>query len=461
MIAARHDTIAAISTAPGLGAIGVIRISGPAALDITSRAFSKDLRQAKGYSLHFGQIRNGEKLLDEVVVAVFRAPKSFTKEDVCEISFHGSPYILREALELFTSLGARLAEPGEFTQRAYLNGAMDLAQAEAVADLIASSTAKAHELALKQLKGGVSNEIKRLRGELLDLTSLFELELDFGEEDVEFADRERLQGLIAHIIGITRRLASSFKLGNAIKEGIGTVIAGRPNAGKSTLLNALLQEERAIVSDIAGTTRDTIEAQLVIEGVQFRLIDTAGIREAQDTIEAIGVERTFASIAQAQILVYVYDASALPQDQVQADLAQLQREGLQTLVIANKIDKLYQLHDHLMEQALASIPPSHIGISNKEGQVFGHDSLRKQLYESGIGEASNEAVIISNIRHHQALQSAAISLEEAQTSLQAGLSQELVAIDIRHAIHHLGTITGEITTDEVLGNIFGKFCIGK
>ncbi len=458
---ASTDTIVAISTAPGIGAIGMIRLSGPKAIEIVNLVFSKDIMSAKGYTLHFGQIMQNEKLLDEVVVSVFRNPRSFTREDVCEISFHGSPFILQEALKLFVEKGARLAQAGEFTQRAFLNGAMDLAQAEAVADLIASSSAKAHEIALQQLKGGVSKEIKRLRQELLDLTSLFELELDFGEEDVEFADRPKLLSLIAHIQNITQHLADTFRLGNAIKEGITTVIAGRPNAGKSTLLNALLQEERAIVSDIPGTTRDTIEAQLVIEGVQFRLVDTAGIREAQDQIEAIGVERTYASIAQAQILVYVYDVSDLNQEDVESDLEKLHRDGLTVIVVANKMDSIWNQTCSVQEEAIPHLPLNHVQTSNIEAHRHSLDNLREALYQRGLGDSNQQEVIISNVRHYQALVSAAESLSEASNGLESGLSQELVALDIRHAIHYLGEITGEITTDEVLGNIFGKFCIGK
>lgn len=462
-----HDTIAAIATPTGLGAIGVIRVSGPDAITLTDRAFSGKLAAAAGHTAVFGRFKRLDgTVLDEVLVTVLRAPRSFTREDTCEISFHGSPYILREAMQVLADLGARPALPGEFTQRAYLNGALDLAQAEAVADLIASTSARAHTIALQQLRGGVSNEIARLRADLLHFTSLLELELDFAEEDVEFADRGQLLALVGRIRALTLRLAESFRLGNAIKEGIATVIAGRPNAGKSTLLNALLQEDRAIVSDIPGTTRDTIEEALVIEGLLFRLIDTAGIREAQDTIEAIGVERTLASIAKAQVLVYLYDPHTTSADERDADLARLLQPGLQVVVVRNKCD----VAGGLAVAAAAGggsgsgsgleVLPGEVLISAREG--MGLDGLRAALLAAGGLDADHAGeVVISNVRHLQALQKAAAALESAEGAILGGLTQELVALDIRLAVHHLGEITGEITTDEVLGNIFSKFCIGK
>ncbi|MCL4103874.1 UNVERIFIED_CONTAM: hypothetical protein GTU68_029191 [Idotea baltica] len=450
----KQDTIVAISTPPGLGAIGLVRVSGPEAIAIVDRVFSKDILEAKGYSLHFGQILNNGDPLDEVLVSVFRGPRSFTKEDVCEISFHGSPYILREALSLFNREGARLAQPGEFTQRAYLNGAMDLAQAEAVADLIASTSARAHAMALRQMKGGVSDEIRKLRHELLQFTSLLELELDFGEEDVEFANRDQLLALVQRIRALSTSLAETFRLGNAIKEGIVTVIAGRPNAGKSTLLNALLKEERAIVSDIPGTTRDTIEENLILEGLNFRLIDTAGIRDATDTIEALGVARTFEKVAGASVLVYVYDVATTSQEAVASDLASLDREGLEVLVLANKVDLLEA-------DALNQLPAEHHPLVAQDSGT-GLDQVRNALVAAGGAQSVDaDSVIISNVRHYEALRKASASLGEAEGALEMEMTQELIALDIRHAIHYLGEITGEITTDEVLGNIFSKFCIGK
>ena len=473
-----HDTIIAIATPQGEGAIGVIRLSGSNAIKMVNKVFSKDLELAQGYSVHFGKISVTEEgltsqslkdvagdepqstTLDEVLLTVFRAPKSYTKEDVVEISFHGSPFILSEALNLFINAGARLAKPGEFTQRAFLNGALDLAQAEAVADLIASESAAAHSLAMGQLKGGVSNEISKLRSELLDFVSLIELELDFGEEDVEFADREKLLQLIQKIMGIAARLADSFKLGNALKNGIVTVIAGRPNAGKSTLLNALLGEDRAIVSDLPGTTRDTIEETLVIEGVMFRLIDTAGIREAQDKIEAIGVQRTMEKIGQAAILLYLYDAVGLSQEEVAKDLAQFKREDMEVIAVANKEDLVHRLHDSQIPDWFAQLPAGHLIVSAESGSRL--EELKQRLYQAGVGQGKKtEKVIISNVRHYQALKLAGEALASAEFAIREGLSGELIALDIRLAIHRLGEITGEITTDEVLGHIFGKFCIGK
>lgn len=448
----QQDTIVAISTPPGLGAIGLIRLSGPEAVAIVDKVFSKNIAQAKGYTLHYGQIHKDGDLLDDVVVSVFRGPRSYTKEDTCEISFHGSPFILREALGLFANCGARLAEPGEFTQRAYLNGAMDLAQAEAVADLIASTSSRAHDLAMRQMRGGVSDEIRRLRDRLLHFTSLLELELDFAEEDVEFAERSQLLDLVSRIRVLANSLAETFRLGNAIKEGIVTVIAGRPNAGKSTLLNALLREERAIVSDIPGTTRDTIEENIVLEGLNFRLIDTAGIRDATDKIEAIGVERTLEKVAGASVLLYVYDVVETSADEVAADLAALEREGLTTLVLANKVD--------LVEEGL-DLADGHLPLAaNRPGP--GLEGVKDALVKAGGALAlDGDSVIISNVRHYEALRKAGGSLGEAEEGIEMGMTQELVALDIRHAIHYLGEITGEITTDEVLGNIFSKFCIGK
>lgn len=455
-----QDTIVALSTPSGVGALGLVRLSGPDAVEIVNRVFSKDISAARGYSLHYGQVLQDGKVLDDVVASVFRGPKSFTREDTVEISFHGSPYILHQAIDLLTESGARLANPGEFTQRAFLNGGLDLAQAEAVADLIASSSKAAHDLAINQLRGGVSKKISELRSELLNFTSLIELELDFGEEDVEFADRDQLLALIHRIHALITQLADSFRLGNAIVQGIPTVIAGRPNAGKSTLLNHLLQEERAIVSEIPGTTRDTIEESLVINGVQFRIIDTAGIREAQDTIEAIGVERTMEKIGRADILVYLFDVENTSVAEAEADLAKLRREGLTIVVAGNKLDRLDHLKENHSQFLSDKLPPGALLVSAKDGR--GISELKEQLYQHAIGNARpGEEVIISNVRHYRALEKAGASLTEAAEGIEMGMTQELVALDIRHAIHYLGEITGAIVVDEVLGNIFSKFCIGK
>jgi tRNA modification GTPase len=329
-----------------------------------------------------------------------------------------------------------------------------------VADLIASASESAHRIALRQLRGGVSREVKQLRDQLLHFASMIELELDFGEEDVEFADRTQFLLLVERILALTQSLAETFRLGNAIRQGITTVIAGRPNAGKSTLLNALLKEDRAIVSEIAGTTRDTIEENLILEGVAFRLIDTAGIREAQDQIEAIGVGRTMEKIAIAQILLYVYDVSNLSANEVEEDLASLHRDGMKVIVVANKADKLDALHDNLREHALDSIPQDHLLLSARSGQAM--ELLRKTLFEKGVGQGlNNDQAIISNVRHYEALRKAADSLTLVADGIRSGVTTDLLTVDNRAAIHYLGEITGEITTDEVLGNIFSKFCIGK
>lgn len=455
------DTIAALSTPPGVGALGVIRVSGSEAIALTSRIFKgKPLQDQPGYSIHYGRIEDEQgHTLDEVVVALFRAPHSFTGEDIVEISCHGSPYILQEVLQLLVRQGIRLAKPGEFTQRAFLHGKMDLAQAEAVADLIAATHRSAHDVALNQMRGGISRQIKALREELIHFASLIELELDFSEEDVEFANRDELRGLIHRILATVRHLGDSFRLGNAMKEGVSTVLAGRPNAGKSTLLNALLEEERAIVSEIAGTTRDTIEESLTIQGIRFRLIDTAGIREAQDQIEAIGVSRTLEKIRESALLIYVFDVLDTTPEDVAADLKKLAREGLTILLAPNKMD-LYPYtkpEDYVSEW----VDASHIiPISAKNAQNIPY--LKDKLYSTALAGAKPEDdVLVSNARHAEALYRAGGALEAALNGLDSGLTGDLLAEDIRQSLHHLGEITGQVTTDDLLANIFGKFCIGK
>ena len=481
-----EDTIVAISTPQGVGAIGVIRLSGPAAVKVVDSVFSKDISESDGYTVHFGRIyspvagRNegilagmpeviapevlssvkkaaaaGYQVLDEVIVTVFRAPKSYTKEDVVEVSFHGSPYILQQALTLFVHQGARPALAGEFTQRAFLNGSMDLAQAEAVADLIASTSAKAHEIAMNQMRGGVSRELKALRGQLLDFTSLIELELDFGEEDVEFADREALMELIDEMRERIGGLIASFSYGNAIKKGVPTAIIGKPNAGKSTLLNALLQENRAIVSEIAGTTRDVVEDRLVIEGVEFRLQDTAGLRETEDVIEKEGVSRSLGLAKKAALVLYVFDADEMREAEAKAEVEALElAEGTQWLLVANKMD--------LFSRYLTLGGEETVYVSAKTGDFM--DKLREKMVacvERVRSAGEDVGVIISNVRHLEALRRTYVSLEEVKQGLEVGLSGDLVSIDLRSALGYLGEITGEISVDEVLGNIFGKFCIGK
>jgi tRNA modification GTPase len=459
-----QDTIVAISTPPGVGALGVIRLSGPEAVAVADGLFSKELREAAGYSLHFGRVLDAAgEALDEVLLSVFRAPRSFTKEDVVEISCHGSSYILREVLQRCVDLGARLAEPGEFTQRAYLNGAMDLAQAEAVADLIAANSAGAHQLAMQQLRGGVSRELKDLRQQLLDFTSLIELELDFSEEDVEFADRSALLVLVERLSGRLDGLIDSFRFGNAVKQGVPTVIMGKPNAGKSTLLNTLLNENRAIVSDIPGTTRDVVEDRLMIGGIEFRLMDTAGLRETTDAIEAEGVARSLQLAQAAGLLLYLFDARNESPAQAQAYLHSLALPpATQLILVANKLDLLPDPAAYVQAQDAPSLTHPWLIISAKEHAQL--DQLRALMVEAVAqfpATDTGDHAIISNVRHLDALRRARRALDEVQTGLQAGISGDLLSIDIRTVLHHIGAITGEISTEEVLGNIFGKFCIGK
>ena len=454
------DTIVAVATPPGVGAIAIIRLSGKEAISIANDVFpSKDLTKEKTHTIHFGTIRDEGKIIDEVLTSLFVAPKSYTGENVVEVSCHGSDYIIQQLMELFIRKGARLAEAGEFTMRAFLNGQMDLSQAEAVADLIASSSESSHAIAMQQMRGGFSDEIKVLRQQLLDFASLIELELDFGEEDVEFANRDELQKLVTKIRTLLKALLDSFQMGNVFKNGVNTVIAGRPNAGKSTLLNAILNEERAIVSDIAGTTRDTIEEVFTIKGVNFRLIDTAGIRDAQDTIEAVGVEKTFEKISQSAILIYVFDVIETSPEEVQKDLKKLTAEGLVIWAIANKMDlNPYTKAEHYTGEYLTK--EHFIPISAKNNMNLG--LLKDKLYESVIsGDLNLENTIVSNTRHYAALQKAYASLDEVLTAMGTGITADFIAMDIRKALHHLGEITGEISTDDLLGNIFGRFCIGK
>jgi tRNA modification GTPase len=447
-----RETIAAIATPPGVGALGVIRVSGEETISAVQSIFKgADLSKAKGYTLHFGRVIWGEEVIDEVLLSLFRTPKSYTGEDLIEISCHGSPFILGKVLELLMNVGVRLARPGEFTMRAFLNGKMDLSQAEAVADLIASDSESAHKMAIEQMRGGFKKRIGELRSQLIHFASMIELELDFGEEDVEFANRDDLKSLVLNILKIVQELIGSFKYGNVLKNGVYTVIAGRPNAGKSTLLNALLNEERAIVSDIAGTTRDTIEELLNINGVVFRLADTAGIREAQDQIEAMGVQRTMESIDRSSLLVYVYDASAMTNNEVKADLGKLTKPGLSVLVIANKSDLLTQISvipkDHILISAIKSI-----AIEQVKDAMF--RNALKELPPTG-------SVVVGNLRHMEALGETKKALIAVIAGLESGLSQDMLAFDMREALHHLGLISGEVTTEDLLENIFRNFCIGK
>lgn len=451
------DTIVAVATAPGVGAIAVIRLSGPEAITITNEVFKgKDLSKQPSHTIHFGTIRDEGKLLDEVLVSLFVGPHSYTKENVVEISCHGSDYIVQQIMQLLLKKGARLANAGEFTKRAFLNGQFDLTQAEAVADLISSDSALSHEVAMKQMRGGFSQEIKRLRAELVHFASMIELELDFGEEDVEFADREQLRTLILNIQAIIRELLKSFELGNVIKNGVPTVIVGNPNAGKSTLLNKLLNEEKAIVSDVPGTTRDFIEDEINIEGITFRFIDTAGLRETTDKVEAIGVERTMQKLSQSSLIIYLFDMMEVTAEEVQAELNRLNPKKLPIVAVANKIDQASA--DKLA--AFASIE-NLVQISAAEGANL--DDLKQALVEKvNLGKLNTQSqTIVTNLRHVDSLNKTYAALDDVLNGLALSISNDLVAADIRRALYSLGEITGEITTDDLLDNIFTKFCIGK
>ena len=464
-----QDVIIAVATPAGEGAIGVVRLSGPGCIELIDPFFpARNLTTSPARRLYFGELNDGQgDAIDEVVISLYRAPASYTGEDSVEISCHGSPYILQRILELGGEAGARPAGPGEFSQRAFLNGKLDLSQAEAVADLIASRSAAAHRIALGQLRGGVSNEIAELRSKLIDFASLIELELDFGEEDVEFADRDELTALVDRIRERIETLTTSFRLGNAIKEGVSTVIAGRPNAGKSTLLNALLNEDRAIVSNIPGTTRDTIEETINIEGIPFRLVDTAGIRDATDTIEAMGVERTLQQVAVGHLLVYVFDVIETGPDTLAADLDRLYRDDLELIVVANKMDlNPYTKYEHYFGEHYSGQwqVPRERWIPMIASERSNLEYLKQTLagvVTGGRGGIDAQEVILSNARHYAALRQADLALERVQEGLRSGLSQDFVAMDIRQSLRELGEITGEITTDDLLGNIFSNFCIGK
>jgi tRNA modification GTPase len=450
------DTIVALATPNGVGAIGVIRLSGPAAISVTARVFrGKDLTRQDSHTIHFGHIVDGDEVLDEVLVSVFIAPRSYTRENVVEISCHGSNYIIESVIKLLIKQGARAARPGEFTLRAFLNGQLDLSQAEAVADLIASNSKASQQVAIRQLRGGFSSQLQRLRDQLVQFASLVELELDFSEEDVEFANRGHLKQLIVEILKRIGQLIASFDLGNAIKQGVNTVIAGRPNAGKSTLLNALLNEERAIVSHLPGTTRDTIEEVLNINGINFRLIDTAGLREATDTIEQIGVQRTMEKINQSALLIYVYDASEITIEELNSDLENLQKPGIEMLIVANKADLL-------TDEQLLSLPhtQSAVIISAKQKQHI--DELKDKIYHSAIRfELGGNETLVTNVRHFEALQKTQEALARLLTGIDTQVTSDFLAMDIKQALHYLGEITGTVTTDDLLENIFSKFCIGK
>ncbi|MFY0688649.1 MAG: tRNA uridine-5-carboxymethylaminomethyl(34) synthesis GTPase MnmE [Cyclobacteriaceae bacterium] len=449
------NTIIALATPPGVGAIGVIRVSGPDCFQIVNTLFKgKDLTKVASHSIHLGTLREDGKILDEVLVSVFKGPNSYTKEDVIEISCHGSQFILQNVIRALMQAGGRLAKPGEFTQRAFLNGRFDLAQAEAVADLISSENETAQQAAINQMRGGFSAEIKKLREELIHFASMIELELDFTEEDVEFASRDDLKALIQKLLVAIEGLISSFALGNVIKNGIPTVIAGKPNAGKSTLLNALLNEEKAIVSDIPGTTRDFIEDEMIIDGVSFRFIDTAGIRETKDKVEAIGVERTHSKMKEASMILYLFDLSQETVIEINKEINRLENLGIPFIAVGNKMDR--SVID--FEKELNDPRFVFISALSKENLEL----LKQKVTEViNLDNFKTGNTIVTNARHYESLLQTKTALLTVIDGIDAEVTNDFLAMDIRQSLHHLGEITGEITTDDLLDNIFSKFCIGK
>ena len=477
-----NDTIIALATPSGSGAIAIIRLSGEDAFKLAATCFrsvhGKDLVKQKSHSILLGHVMDGKQTLDEVLVSIFKGPNSYTGEDVVEISCHGSPYIQQQIIQLFLRNGCRMANAGEFTLRAFLNGKMDLSQAEAVADLIASDNAAAHQIAIQQMRGGFSNEIAKLRAELLNFASLIELELDFAEEDVEFADRSAFKDLLERIQEVLKKLIDSFATGNVIKNGIPVTIVGKPNVGKSTLLNALLNEERALVSEIAGTTRDTIEDEISIGGIGFRFIDTAGIRETEDVVEGMGIQRTHDKIAKAEVVLFLLDAQELISGPVgggngveaehidanifkdavvsEIDKIKSNHPNKPLITVVNKKDRLGSKEINLIQ----SIMPEALLLSAKTGK--GVEQLQSQLLNFvNTGALHNNETIVTNTRHYSALVKALEEIKKVQLGLGEELSSDLMAIDVREALYHLGEITGEVTNDELLGNIFANFCIGK
>mgnify|MGYP003408090566 FL=1 len=463
-----QDSIVALATPSGAGAIAVIRISGEDAITIGANVFQsvsgKDISKQKTHTIHLGHIFDGEKTLDQVLVSVFKGPNSYTGENTIEISCHGSTYIQQQIIQLLLRKGCRMANAGEFTLRAFLNGKLDLSQAEAVADLINSDNEASHQIAMQQMRGGFSNEIAKLREELLNFASLIELELDFAEEDVEFADRTQFYELLSRIEFVLKRLIDSFAVGNVIKNGIPVAIVGEPNVGKSTLLNSLLNEERAIVSDIAGTTRDTIEDELVINGMGFRFIDTAGIRETKDVVESIGIKKTFEKIEQAQVVLYLFDSLKF---KVQSSEYLIEIEKIKNqfplkplVVVINKVDLLSDTEIQDIKKQLEPLNVKLELISAKNNQ--GIEELKNQLLSFvNTGALRNNETIVTNTRHYDSLLKALEEIQKVNYGLQTNLPSDLMAIDIREALYHFGNITGEVTNDELLGNIFANFCIGK
>lgn len=465
-----QETIVALATPSGAGAIAIIRLSGKDAITIAAEVFDsvsgKDITKQKTHTIHLGHIVDHTKVYDQVLLSLFKGPNSYTGENVVEISCHGSTFIQQQIIQLLLRKGAKMAQAGEFTLRAFLNGKLDLSQAEAVADLIASDNEANHQIAMQQMRGGFSNEIAKLREELLNFASLIELELDFAEEDVAFADRKAFEELLIRIEFVLKRLLDSFAVGNVIKNGIPVAIVGEPNVGKSTLLNALLNEERAIVSDIAGTTRDTIEDELVIDGIGFRFIDTAGIRETKDVVENIGIQKTFEKIEQAQVVLFLIDSLQLiieNENKFKIEIEKIKNKFPQKplVMIINKIDFLNEEQRNLLSEKLSIINyPLSITISAK--QKVGIDELKNTLLSFvNTGALRNNETIITNTRHYDSLLKALEEIQKVKWGLDAGISSDLIAIDIKSALYFFGEITGEVTNDELLGNIFANFCIGK
>ena len=462
----QQDTIIALATPAGVGAISVIRLSGEKAIDIVDVNFrainkSKLLKDQKSHTIRLGHIINKDTILDEVLVSVFKNPRSYTGENVVEISCHGSSFIQQEIIQLFLQNGCRMADNGEFTMRAFLNGKMDLSQAEAVADVISSNSAASHQMAIQQMRGGITNELKELRTQLLDFAALIELELDFAGEDVEFADRTKFKELVSKITFVLKRLIDSFSFGNAMKNGIPVAIIGEPNVGKSTLLNALLNEEKAIVSDIAGTTRDAIEDELIIDGVAFRFIDTAGIRETEDVIESIGIKKAYEKAENAQLIIFLIDSNkfAYSSEDFLHEIKTIKDRfpNKRLLVIANKVDTLSCYDSSILQSEIENL----ILLSAKN--KTGIDALKQELTSLvNIGALSNNETIVTNSRHFEALNNALIAITSVQQGIDLEISTDLFSIDIRECLRHLGNITGEYDVDkDILGHIFSNFCIGK
>src|SRR5687767_9993836 len=453
-----NDTIVALATPPGIGALGIIRLSGEEAIRIVNELFpSKNLEKENSHTIHVGLLKNTEQVLDEVVVSIYKAPRSYTGENIVEISCHGSPFIHQQVIDACIQKGARLAKPGEFTQRAFINGKLDLIQAEAVADLIASNTNASHKTAVNNIRGGFSNALKNLREQLVKFSALIELELDFSQEDVEFVDRAELKKLLQHAKLQTTHLLDSFRLGNVIKNGVTVAIIGKPNAGKSTLLNVLLNEERAIVSEIAGTTRDTIEEIINIDGILFRLIDTAGIRDhTSDLIESMGMEKSYEKMEQADVVLYMFDAGEDAGPELRSVSTDLKSKGINYLLVANKID----LVNEESARQKFSDTENIIFISAKEHRHT--EVLKEKLVDTVLqGQVQTESAVVTNVRHYHALKEVEKSLEDIRQGLDKKLSGDLLAPDIRRCLHYLGEITGEVTNEDQLDYIFSKFCIGK